>query len=76
MQLTILFSPNSISGAIHPSVPVVPDFFEKEILPFANFLHMPKSDIKALISPEELGIDIKTFCGLISRCTKGNKERK
>ena len=58
--LTILVSLSSISGAIQPSVPI-PDRDENECRPKANFLHKPKSDIIALISPRAFGYDIKTL---------------
>lgn len=58
-----------ISGAIHPSVPATPDRLEKDIRPILSFLHNPKSEIMARISPLDPGMDMSTFCGLISRCT-------
>lgn len=57
----------SISGAIHPSVPVTPDRSEKLDLPWLSFLQSPKSEIIALTSFLAFGSDSSTFCGLISR---------
>lgn len=66
MMLTVLSSIVNISGAVHPSVPAIPEFLEKECLPAANFLHSPKSEINALTSPPYPGNDNKTLCGFIS----------
>lgn len=41
--------PLRISGAIQPSVPVIPDRREKLAFPKFNFLHSPKSDIMTRI---------------------------
>ena len=41
-------SPSNISGAIHPSVPAIPDLWEKLIRPSLSFLQRPKSEIIAL----------------------------
>ena len=64
--LTVLCSELSISGAIQPSVPAIPDFLLKECLPAASFLHNPKSDIIAFIIPLLSGFDSRTLCGFIS----------
>lgn len=72
--LTVLPLPWIISGAIQPSVPVIPDRLENEVRPLCNFLHSPKSDIIALTCPLLVGIDNNTLCGLMSRWTvKKNK---
>lgn len=52
---TVRLSSSNISGAIHPSVPAAPDRRENEILPAVNFLHKPKSDMRALTFPPESG---------------------
>lgn len=59
----LVFSSAIISGAIQPSVPATPDRLEKDILPIFNFLHKPKSEIIALISPFALGVEISTLGG-------------
>jgi len=60
----------NISGAIQPSVPVIPERFEKDIFPPCNFLHSPKSLIRARILLKlplpRVGIDNNTLCGLMS----------
>lgn len=65
---TILSLVAIISGAIHPSVPAVPDLLENDTRPLLNFLHRPKSEIIALTGPT-FGREMRTFCGLISRWT-------
>ena len=67
LLLTVLPLPCTISGAIHPSVPVIPDRLENEARPVCSFLHNPKSDIIALTCPLLVGIDSNTLCGLMSR---------
>lgn len=67
---TVRCSELSISGAIQPSVPAIPDALEKECLPAANFLHNPKSDIRAFIWPLLSGRDRRTLCGFKSLCTR------
>lgn len=67
MEIHTVRWPFSISGAIHPSVPVIPDRREKLALPMFNFLHKPKSDIIARTTFLASGNEINTFCGLISR---------
>lgn len=59
----------SISGAIHPSVPVTPDLMENEPCPLASWRQRPKSEMIARTSPRKFGLDRSTFCGLMSRCT-------
>jgi hypothetical protein len=68
--LTARWSPSVSSGAIHPSVPATPDFFENDTRPVASFLHRPKSEIMARTPPWEAGSDSKTFWGLMSLCTE------
>ena len=46
-----LFSSSSNSGAIQPSVPVIPLRLENDWLPISNLVHNPKSEIIASISP-------------------------
>ena len=59
----------NISGAIHPSVPVIPDLMENEPCPLGSCRQRPKSEMMARTSPRKFGCDRRTFCGLISRCT-------
>lgn len=58
------------SGAIHPSVPMPPDFAVKDAFPCGSLRHKPKSDIRTL-TPLTV-IDSKMFCGFKSRCTEIN----
>ena len=67
ITLTTLSFLWSISGAVHPSVPVSPERAVKETFPWASFLHRPKSDSLALIEPFAVGNDSRTLRGLISR---------
>ncbi len=69
IDLTVLCSGSSISGAIQPSVPAAPERLEKEMRPTANFLHNPKSEIIARTLPSPSGCDISTLCGFISLWT-------
>lgn len=59
-ELTTLF-PLIISAAIHPSVPVIPDFLENDAFPTFTFLHSPKSDISALTRFLLSGKEINTL---------------
>ena len=61
----------SSSGAIHPSVPATADNAVKDSRPIPNFRQRPKSDIIARIEQFDVGIDSRTFRGLISLCTAG-----
>jgi len=66
--LTIFLLPCNISGAIHPSVPLMPDLLNDD-LPVESLRHSPKSDIIARTHPLGAGKDSNTFRGFISRCT-------
>ncbi len=67
MKHTTLLLPSSSSGAIHPSVPVIPDFVDKDTFPWANFRHSPKSDILVFTFPFTSGKERRTLRGLTSR---------
>ena len=54
----------SISAAIHPSVPAMPDAFETDKRPCEIFLQKPKSEIRARKPP--LTLLRSTFWGLMS----------
>lgn len=63
----VVLRPAIISGAIHPSVPVIPDRREKLAFPVLNFLHRPKSEIMARTLLWTSGMEMSTFCGFMSR---------
>jgi hypothetical protein len=44
-------------------VPATPERREKDIRPILSFLHNPKSDIMARISPLAFGVEIRTLGG-------------
>lgn len=60
----------STSGAIHPSVPGIPDRKEKLVRPSGIFLQSPKSEMRARTRPSALGPDRRMFLGFRSRWTK------
>lgn len=59
----------STSGAIHPSVPGIPDRKEKLLRPSGIFLQSPKSEMRARTWPRALGPERRMFLGLRSRWT-------
>lgn len=59
----------STSGAIHPSVPGIPDRKEKLLRPSGIFLQSPKSEMTARTWPRALGPERRMFLGLRSRWT-------
>ncbi len=66
----------NISGAIHPSVPRIPDWAVNEPRPVGSLRQRPKSDMSALTQPVLLTIN-STLCGLISLWTeRGRIERE
>lgn len=63
----------STSGAIHPSVPGIPDCKEKLLRPSGIFLQSPKSEIRARTFPNTPGPERRMFRGFRSRWTRWRK---
>lgn len=64
----------STSGAIHPSVPGIPDRREKLHRPSGIFLQSPKSEMRARTLPSALGPERRMFLGFKSRWTRGKDD--
>lgn len=64
------------SGAIHPSVPGIPDRKEKLLRPSGIFLQSPKSEMRARTRPSALGPERRMFLGFRSRWTKGSDDEE
>lgn len=64
------------SGAIHPSVPGIPDRKEKLLRPSGIFLQSPKSEMRARTWPRALGAERRMFLGFRSRWTKSEIREK